>query len=1111
MSVLLLGLAAIAVGLLALAAAAPARRGGPARARGWVLLLLYVVPAGVLAAVLWLAPPEATRLRFALLGLGFRGEAGEPLAVEIAGEPTAAELWVADAAGAPEEAPPRLARLTMGAAEEVGGPAGGAANGAGGGAGEAPPTTGEAGGAAAADGEAGSGDAPPRPSGPPAAVGEPDASGLPPRAADAGGRAAEALPLLLEVFAEGAPGLLGVSTPGGQLRPVPALRLAAGDRLTAGGRTWTVALPRLGRPALVEEASGVRVPLPRRTGELPVIGLRVPILRPHPVTAATYPLAWADAVARAAEAADGTGRGAAGAAAREAAGGPAGPSDEEQGTGEAEAAPAPAAPRADAEATAAFLFFEPDTFAGGDLWLSAPPGAVEVERGGEALPPSSRVSLAPGQRLHLLSPPRWDGAEFAASGVRDRRSFRVEPGERSLALVYDTPEVHTLSFATIDELAVEPEREATAAGEAAAARRVGLSFGDWQVTDRSLYFRHAPAAVAAEAVATIALPEGLFADRFTAATPRGSRGGRYGEPLWLGGDHLAAVQLDRLRPPHLLAALALVLALLKALAARAARLPLAGAAWAAGLEGLVALRLVLGYRAYALPPARVEALELAAVGWLLVPFAFLVAALPVPGGRGGATWRSWVPALAGWALSLTWSLRVGARPAVWIAIHLAVLAVPIVRWLLAADVLPDRTRPHRLRRAGDLWRRRLVGRGGWLADPRRQRLAWALAPFAITLLRALLLLVGLRESVSPGGTRISLSLVHLPLALAIEAGYLVWLRRRAEAAGGVVPADLGPAVAMAFGLWLLPAMLVSDLGLALLHLPVLLVALVWVTAAAGVFARDGLAPEPAPRRAAAEPASTDRDAAAGVRSWRRTGRRGTGRGTAWLRGWSRPLARWGPVAALVVVLATLAAPAAAKGFVSLVPEGWRLGLESERNYLRVLAFAYPQELARVARRESEELAVMAAVMDRYTAGPLAGRGWFATEISPHLRATALREHAVAVFVAAEKGVVGAVGLLLLYAAGALAAVPLAPWRGGLRGAPDLGFGGLVTRGLGTLAALSFALSSIYMVLANYQLTLFTGKNAYLLGLDSTADLLEALLLSTLVAIAVAVARDGEAR
>lgn len=1051
MSVLLLGLAALAVGLLALAAAAPSRRGGPARARGWVLLALYLVPAAVLAAVLWTAPPEATRLRFALLGLGFRGEAGAPLAVEIAGEPTAAELWIADAAGAPEEAPPRLARLTMGAAEEVG----------------------------------------------EAAVGEPDESGLPPRVA--ANRATESLPLLLEVFAEGAPGLLGVSTPGGRLRPVPALRLEEGDRLAFDGRTWTVAMPLFGPPALVEEATGLRVPLPRRTGELPVIGLRVPILRPHPATVATYPLAWAEAVARAAEAAE---------EAEAAAGGPSDGERPEAGAvaaaaaatpgGEAEAEdPGAALPRAAADATAAFLFFEPHAIAGGDLWLSAPPGAVEVERAGQPLPPPARVSLAPGQRLHLLSPPRWDGLAFAASGVRDRRSFRVEPGERSLALVYDTPEVHTLSFATLDELAVDPG-PAAAGGEATASRRVGLSFGDWQVTDRSLYFRHAPAAVAAEAVATLALPEGLLADRFTAATPRGSRGGRYGEPLWLGGDHLAAVQLDRLRPPHLLAALALVLALLKALAARAARLPLAGAAWAAGLEGLVALRLVLGYRAYALPPARVEALELAAVGWLLVPFAFLVAALPVPGGRGGAGWRAWMPALAGWTLSLAWSLRVGARPGVWIAIHLAVLAVPVVRWLLAADVLADRLGPDRLRRAGDSWRRRLAGGGGWLADPRRQRLAWALAPFAITLLRGVLLLVGLRESVSPGGTRIALSLVHLPLALAIEAGYLVWLRRRAEAAGGVVPADLGPAVGMALGLWLLPAVLVSDLGLALLHLPVFLLALVWVTAAAGAFARDGLAAEePAPRRAAAGSASAESG-----RGWR---------GARRLRGWGRPLARWGPLAALVVVLATLAAPAAAKGFVSLVPADWRLGLESERNYLRVLAFAYPQELARVARRESEELAVMAAVMDRYTAGPLAGRGWFASEISPHLRATALREHAVAVFVAAEQGVVGAVGLLLLYAAGALAAVPLAPWRGGLRGTPDRGLPPLVTRGLGTLAALSFALPSIYMVLANYQLTLFTGKNAYLLGLDSTADLLEALLLSTLVAIAVAVTRDGEAR
>jgi hypothetical protein len=453
---------------------------------------------------------------------------------------------------------------------------------------------------------------------------------------------------------------------------------------------------------------------------------------------------------------------------------------------------------------------------------------------------------------------------------------------------------------------------------------------------------------------------------------------------------------------------------------------------------------------------------------MLIPFAFLVTALPRPV-RGGPAWSAWAPALGGWLLSLVWALRLasGVRAGVWAVVHLAVLAVPLARSALAGEEgWPARAV------AG--WRRRAAAwtrPGGPLAGARRQRLAWVAAPFLLALLRAALLLVGVRESLTPGGVRLALSLLHLPLALALEAGYLVWLGRRLEAEDGLVPADLLPALALLLGAWLLPAALVSDLGLALLEVPVLLVALVWVLAAAGALGREGLAA--GARRRAGAPA--------------------------------RRLAQWAPVVALVLALGFVASPAMAKGAVSLVPAGWRVELESERNYLRLLAFAYPGELARVARRESEELAVMAAVMRRYTTGPLAGRGWFASEISPHLAATALREHAPAVFVAAEQGAAGALGLLLLYGAAALAAPPLAPWaRPGLERGPP---GAAVARALGALAALSFALPSAYMVLANYQLTLFTGKNAYLLGLDSTADLLEAALLSSLVALAVAVARD----
>jgi hypothetical protein len=49
-------------------------------------------------------------------------------------------------------------------------------------------------------------------------------------------------------------------------------------------------------------------------------------------------------------------------------------------------------------------------------------------------------------------------------------------------------------------------------------------------------------------------------------------------------------------------------------------------------------------------------------------------------------------------------------------------------------------------------------------------------------------------------------------------------------------------------------------------------------------------------------------------------------------------------------------------------------------------------------------------------------------------------------------------------------------------------------------------SGLYMVLANYGLVFFTGKNVYLLGLDSVSDALESLVLLGVAAALIPVAR-----
>lgn len=64
------------------------------------------------------------------------------------------------------------------------------------------------------------------------------------------------------------------------------------------------------------------------------------------------------------------------------------------------------------------------------------------------------------------------------------------------------------------------------------------------------------------------------------------------------------------------------------------------------------------------------------------------------------------------------------------------------------------------------------------------------------------------------------------------------------------------------------------------------------------------------------------------------------------------------------------------------------------------------------------------------------------------------------------------------------------------------------RVLSVAALVSFAAAGVYMILANYGLVLFTGKNVYLLGLDSLGDTLEALVLIAMGVGALTLAGEG---
>ncbi len=394
-------------------------------------------------------------------------------------------------------------------------------------------------------------------------------------------------------------------------------------------------------------------------------------------------------------------------------------------------------------------------------------------------------------------------------------------------------------------------------------------------------------------------------------------------------------------------------------------------------------------------------------------------------------------------------------------------------------------------------------------------LGWSLG-LTFFLVRVLLELMGWREGVMLGGTRIAWSVVYSPLAL---IAFAVVLHRHAARIAQVDVASRDRAVALAFmdsvaflGLtYVATALWISDFGIVLVGMPAVLLVLALL-------------------------------------------------GVHWTRGLGYAAA------------ATFALPFVLFAIVQSSPRllhtDWRVGGGAEgrmgewnRNELLLLERGDPDALRRIGERRSEALAVMRETMRSYTRGNWFGKGFLDGRVSNEIESTAVREHTVSALLASQWGLAGALGLVLLLLIIVLPLHPggAVPGMGNTRAIvgvsaalfavlllPALGlpqpFGTLFTT-LGsvmvvgafvlpaaratvarasvpgenaartrapetsaaanpfplhaTIAALfllTLAGTGLYMVLANYGLVLFTGKNVYFFGLDSVGDALEGLIL-----------------
>ncbi len=179
----------------------------------------------------------------------------------------------------------------------------------------------------------------------------------------------------------------------------------------------------------------------------------------------------------------------------------------------------------------------------------------------------------------------------------------------------------------------------------------------------------------------------------------------------------------------------------------------------------------------------------------------------------------------------------------------------------------------------------------------------------------------------------------------------------------------------------------------------------------------------------------------------------------------------------------------------------------EQQRFRLLMLANPELLSEVGLRPSEQAAVQYETMKSYAreAG-FAGGGYASSELPRHLGVTYLNDLMPMAFVLADFGKLGMLGLALTYltvlagAAAALARSSAAAAR------PEAGRWERQGSWIAVVALLSFSLPGLYMILANLNLALFTGKNASLLALNSTSDVLQSGALLGLAAFGLALGR-----
>lgn len=510
-------------------------------------------------------------------------------------------------------------------------------------------------------------------------------------------------------------------------------------------------------------------------------------------------------------------------------------------------------------------------------------------------------------------------------------------------------------------------------------------------------------------------------------------------------------------------------------------------AWALifSLQMLLAVRVLIGMSGAAVDTTLVADRLLAdgLAAYVAAPALFLTLAP-----RGQAPGRVWLGLALFVAAATAGIVQAAQRPTSFVlalvfAAVAAALYQALANWKPAPEAVAGKKAPaapeNLAARFAGLWPGDAIGGGawGWIRDH-----AWLVVLVAAVVFRVLLALAGVKERLF-----IAVSAVYTPLLIIGFAGMIAAATKAPPPADEPLPADLIGKVRWAARRWAWPGgfalllfvvvvllpMFVSDTGYALTTLAPL--------AAVGAWGLGVLSRSPLPPR----------------RRW----------------AWTAPAAAVVGVYLLVFVAGAFSSltlnsariHAAGDPAVDDTAALQILGQVSslDDNRARLLQFMAPERLVSAGAASAENLRVLSAHLSDYTA-PLLGRGYMrGATLGAIVAPVHLSDNVSAVHLMSDFGRVSAAAYLAMLAALVAAgaslsrpADPIAPSARRLVGLVSL----TVLFGVGA-----------YVILANLQLTLFTGRNVYLMAASSGSDLLEGLTLFALAFFGLAgprEARDG---